>query len=73
MTSQLGKKTIAIHILDNILIRKDNHSIKFGLLTEYGMKNVFLEKSYRKCYGETISRPFFKKNQNVAYLGINSL
>ena len=25
------------------------------------MRNIFLEKSYTKCGGETISRPFSKK------------
>ena len=31
------------------------------------MRNIFLEKSYTKCDGETILRPFFKKsNLNVS-------
>ena len=25
------------------------------------MRNIFLEKSYKKCSGETIPRPFSKK------------
>ena len=36
------------------------------------MKNIFLEKSYTKCDGKTNSRPSLK-NQNWAYLWINSL
>ena len=35
--------------------------MKFGQLIEYNMRNIFLEKSYTKCGGETISRPFSKK------------
>ena len=46
--------------------------MKFGQLIAYNLRNIFLEKSYTKCGGETISRPFFK-NQNWAYLWINIL
>ena len=37
--------------------------MKFGQFTEYNMRNIFLEKSYTKCGGETIPKPFFQ-NQN---------
>ena len=60
MTSQPGKQTIAIRILPSISRSKGNQTIK---LIEYKMKNIFLEKSYTKCGGETIPRPFLK-NQN---------
>ena len=53
MTSQPGKKTIIIHVLPNILRNKDNQAMKFGQLREYNMKNIFLEKPYTKCGGET--------------------
>ena len=39
-------------------------------ITEYNMRHIFLEKSYTKCGGETITRPFLK---NIAYLWINNL
>ena len=58
MTSQLGKQTILIEILSNILRSKDNQIIKFGQLLEYNMKNILLEKSYTKCGGKAIPRPF---------------
>ena len=59
MTSQPGKQTIAIHTLPNISrIKGNNHTMKFGQLTEYEMENTFLEKSYAKCGGETIRTPF---------------
>ena len=30
---------------------------------EYNMRSIFLEKSYTKCAGETIPRPFFKTSK----------
>ena len=62
MTSQLGKQTIAIHILPNVSRRKGNQTMKFGQLIEYNMRNIFLEKPYTKCSGETIPRPFSKQS-----------
>ena len=59
MTSQPGKQTIAIHILLNISRRKGNQTMKFGQFTECDMRNIFLEKSYTKCGGETYSQTLF--------------
>ena len=42
-------------------------------LIKYNISNIFLEKLYTKCCGETIPRSFFKKNQNWKYLWISSL
>ena len=36
--------------------------MEFGRLIEYRMRNIFPEKQYTKCNGETIPRPFFKKS-----------
>ena len=47
----------------NELIRKIIVMIIDGQLIEYNMKNIFLEKSYAKCGGETIPRPFSKKSK----------
>ena len=58
MTSQLGKKGIALHILPNISKSKGNRTIKFGQLIEYNMRNTILEKLYTKRGGETFPRPF---------------
>ena len=63
MTPKYGKQTIAIHILTNISRSKDNQAIKFGQLIEYNLRNIFFEKSYTKCGGETIPRPFSKKSK----------
>ena len=60
---QPGKQTIPIHILPNISRGKDNHTMKFGELIEYNMRNIFLETSYTKCGGETIPRLFSKKSK----------
>ena len=35
--------------------------MKLGQLIEYSMRNIFVEKSYAKCAGETIPRPLPKK------------
>ena len=61
MTSQRGKQTIVIHELPNILRNRDNQAMKLGQLREYNMKNIFLEKPYIKCGGETSPRPFSEK------------
>ena len=44
-------------------ISQEVQTMKFGQLIEYNMKNVFVEKSYIKCAGETIPRPFSKKSE----------
>ena len=49
-----------MHILTNISRRKGHQEVKFGQLIEYNMRHIFLEKSYTKCGGETILRPFSK-------------
>ena len=59
MTSQPGKQIIAIHTLPNISRSKNNQTMKYGQLIDCNMKNIFLEKSFAKCGGETILRPFF--------------
>ena len=63
MTSQPSQQTITIHILPNISRSKDNQKMKFGQLIEYNMRNIFIEKSYTKCGGETAPRAFFKKSK----------
>ena len=35
--------------------------MKFGQLIEYNMRNIFLEKSYIECGGESIPRLFSGK------------
>ena len=37
--------------------------MKFGQSSEYTMKNIFLEKLYAKCDGETIPRSFVEKSE----------
>ena len=50
-----------MHMLLNISRSKDNQTMKFGQLIECNMRNIFLEKSYTKCDGETSPRPFSEK------------
>ena len=61
MMPQPGQQTIVIHLLPDISRSKGNQAMKFGQLIEYNMKNIFLEKSYAKCGGETNSKPFSGK------------
>ena len=41
----------------------ENQVMKTGQLLEYNLRNIFLEKSDRKCGGETIPRPFSKNSK----------
>ena len=61
MTSQPEKQIIPMQILPNISRSKGNETAKFAQLTECNMRNIFLEKSYIKCGGQTIPKPFSKK------------
>ena len=54
MTSQPGYQTLVIHILPNIARSKGNQTMKFGQLIEYYMRNIFVEKLYKKCGGKTV-------------------
>ena len=38
--------------------------MKVGQLIEYNMRNIFVEKSYTKCGGEIIPRPFSRKSKS---------
>ena len=55
MTSQAANKQLK-DTLPNI-------SMKFVQVIKYNMRNIFLEKPYTKCGGETIPRPFSKKSK----------
>ena len=57
MTARLEKQTVAIHIFSR---SKGNRTMKFGQLKEYNIRNIFIEKSCRKCGGEAILRPLHK-------------
>ena len=63
MTPQPGLQTIPIHIFPNISRSKGNQAMKFGQLIEYDMRNIFVEKLYTKCAGETIPRPLSKNSK----------
>ena len=41
--------------------RQSNQAVNFGQLIECNMRNIFLEKLYTKCDGETSPRPFSEK------------
>ena len=50
-------------MLLNISRIRGNHAMKFAQLVEYKMRNIFVEKLYTKCAGETIPRPLSKKSK----------
>ena len=50
-----------MHILPNIFRNKGNQTMTFSHLIECNIRNIFLEKSYIKCGGETIPGPFSEK------------
>ena len=61
MLAELGQQTTAMHILTNISRSKGNQTIKFGQLIEYNMKNIFLQKSYKKWWWRNYSQTLFLK------------
>ena len=42
--------------------------MEFGQLIEYNMRNIFLEKLYTKCGGETIPRNLSEKTKLSIFL-----
>ena len=38
--------------------------MKFGLLIEYKMRSIFLERSYTKCRADLLRDPFLKKSKS---------
>ena len=65
MTSQSEQQIITIHKLFNTSRSKSNHTMKFGQVIEFNMKNIFLEKSGKKCGGEASLRPFHIKSKLI--------
>ena len=56
-----GQQIITMHMLPDILQSKRNQTMGFGQLIKYGMRNIFLEKSYIKCGGKASSGSFDKE------------
>ena len=61
ITSQSGYQRTVIHIMPNISRSKGNQTMKISQLIECNMKNIFHEKSYTKCGGQTSPTPFSDK------------
>ena len=51
--------------ITHISSSKGNQTMKYGQLIECSMRNIFLEKSYRKCDRETSLRIFSQKLKSV--------
>ena len=64
MTSHPRKERTIMNKLLGKLRTKRNRTIKFGQLTKYNVRNIFLQKSCGKCGRETSSKAlsvFLKK------------
>ena len=51
------------NILPNISRSKGNQNMKFGLLKEYKMKNIFLEKFFLNVMKKLLADPFLKNHK----------
>ena len=70
------KYMVNTNMIKYIMIKsKDNQTMRFGQLTEYNLRIIFLKKSYTKCQNvsEKLFPDPFLKSQNWAYLWINCL
>ena len=70
MSSQTGLQIIITHILPNISRSKVDKTMKFGQLIEY---NIFFLRNHTQNLMEKLLPDPFIKDQNYAYLWINSL
>ena len=70
MTSLTDQQSIAIHILANNSRSKGNQAMKFDLLIEYNMRDIFLKNHTRNVVEKLFPDPFLK---NLPYLWINIL
>ena len=61
-TLQAGQQIIAMQILSSISRGKRKQTWGIGQLIEYNMRNIFLEKSYKKYGGEITPRLFYKRS-----------
>ena len=59
MMSQTGAQTITIYILSEYSKSKGNQKMKFDQLIKYSMRNILLQKPWRKWGRETNSRHLF--------------
>ena len=50
MMSQRGKLTVAMQVFANVSRSKGNPTMKFGPLIEYKIRNISLEKSFKKTW-----------------------
>ena len=72
MTFWSCRKSTRLHIFPKFSKSKGKQAMRFGQLIEYNMRNIFFDRSYRKCARETIPRSL-SKNQIQAYFWINSV
>ena len=62
MMSQTGQQIFTI----NILLNKDNQTMKFGQLLEYRMRNILFLENYTQYFLGKISLRPFNKNSKLS-------
>ena len=69
ITWQSGSQTIVMHIFSNISRNKSNQTMNIFQLIECNTRNIFAEKSYKKCRRETSPRLVTEKlNLSISLL-----
>ena len=66
--NQPDQQAIAMNILANISRSKSNQAMKFCQSIEYKMRNIFLQKSCKKCGWDTIPISFSKQLKLCIFL-----
>ena len=64
MASLPRKQRTTIHLLPNILISSDIQIIKLSQLIEYMLRNIFVEKPFKKTWWGNYYEALFLRNQN---------
>ena len=72
IVSQPGYQTVAIQVLSNVSRSKGNETMKFGQLKSLTSEILFFKNHTQNVVEKPFWDPFLK-NQNWAYLRVNSL
>ena len=67
MMSQRGKRTVAIQVFANVSRSKGNQTMESGPLIEYKIRNISLEKPFKKTWWRNQLQTPYQKN-NIGYI-----
>ena len=68
MTLHTGQQILTTHMLPYDSRSKGNQKMKFSRLINYSVRNIFLEKPYRKLGRKISSRPLFFLKKKSLYI-----